>query len=51
MQENSILELQTAMKEGVESARSITEAFLSRIEALDQAGPGIQSVIEINPLS
>ncbi len=37
------------MKSGKWTARSITEAYLSRIEAVDRSGPSIRSVIETNP--
>ena len=47
--ERSISELQTAMTSGPENARSIAGAFLDRIAAYDQAGPHVNSVIEINP--
>jgi amidase len=44
-----ISDLQDGMKSGQYTARSIAEKYLSRIEAVDQHGPEINSVIEINP--
>ena len=37
------------MESGSETARSIAEKYLARIEEIDQAGPGVNAVIEINP--
>ena len=37
------------MKSGKHTARSIAELYLSRIDAIDEDGPGINSVIETNP--
>jgi len=41
--------LQQKMKSGEMTSRSITELYLKRIDAIDKAGPTINSVIEINP--
>ena len=49
MTELTILELQAGMQTGELTARSITEIYLRRIAELDQAGPTLNSVIEINP--
>jgi len=49
LDETSISDLQDGMKSGKYTARSITEKYLSRIEAIDKQGPAINSVIEINP--
>ncbi len=49
VQEHSIFELQTAMAAGELTALSITEMYLARITEIDQAGPRLDSVIEINP--
>ena len=48
-EEASISDLQARMKSGEISARSLTQAYLSRIEELDKGGPGLNSVIELNP--
>src|SRR5438132_4976360 len=37
------------MKSGRSSSKSITEAYLARIEAIDKRGPGINAIIELNP--
>ncbi len=42
-------DLQRLMESGEHTARSITEAYLGRIEALDRQGPELRSMIEINP--
>ena len=42
-------DLQRLMESGEHTARSITEAYLGRIEALDRQGPELCSMIEINP--
>ena len=41
--------LQRMMESGEHTARSVTEAYLGRIEALDRQGPELRSMIEINP--
>ncbi len=47
--ELSIAELQEGMQSGKWTARSIAEKYLARIEAIDRKGPGLRSVIEVNP--
>ena len=42
-------DLQGMMESGEHTARSITEAYLGRIEALDRQGPELRSMIEVNP--
>jgi amidase len=49
LEELTIDELQRKMQSGELTARSITEMYLKRIEAIDKNGPTINSVIEINP--
>ncbi len=49
LDEITISELQTKMKSGQYTARSITQKYLERIEEIDRRGPGINSVIETNP--
>ena len=49
MQEKSIKEIITGIYTGSQSARSTLEIFLERIKTHDQAGPGVNSVLEINP--
>ncbi len=47
--EATIAELQDGMKTGKWTARSITEAYLARIDAIDATGPALRSVLERNP--
>ncbi|HET7206018.1 MAG TPA: amidase [Terriglobales bacterium] len=49
LDEITIGDLQAGMKSGQYTTRSIAEKYLSRIDAIDKQGPGINSVIEINP--
>jgi amidase len=49
IEEAGILDLQKRMAGGRLTAQSLAGQYLARIEALDQRGPGINSVIEINP--
>jgi amidase len=49
MEEFTIIELQERMGAGKLSARELTRAYLERIALLDQAGPNLGSIIEINP--
>lgn len=49
LEEATILDLQKRMVSGQESARSLTEKYTGRIEALDRRGPALRSVLEINP--
>jgi amidase len=47
--ETSITELQALMGEGKLTSKSLTKAYLKRIEKIDKAGPKLNAVIEINP--
>lgn len=47
--ELTISELQDGMKSGKDSARSLAEKYLARIQAVDKRGPAVNSVIETNP--
>jgi amidase len=47
--EATIFDLQARMKAGEISARSLTQAYLDRINEIDKSGPAINSVIEVNP--
>jgi len=47
--EITITGLQEGMKSGQLTARSIAEKYLARIDAIDKHGPGLNSVIELNP--
>jgi amidase len=41
--------LQARMASGKDTARSLAEKYLSRIEAIDRSGPTLHAVIEVNP--
>ena len=45
----TISELQEQMATGALTARALVEMYLERIETLDQGGPGLNAVIEVNP--
>ena len=47
--EVSISDLAASLASGDRTARSVTAAYLSRIEQLDRQGPTLRSVIETNP--
>jgi amidase len=49
MQEWTIAELQGKMSSGELTARQLAEMYLSRIALIDEGGPGINSVLELNP--
>lgn len=49
LEEATIAGLQEAMKAGRLSAVSLTDFYLARIEDIDRRGPGLNSVIEVNP--
>ncbi len=47
--EFTVAQLQEAMSQGRISSEGLTRYYLDRIFALDQNGPGVNSVIELNP--
>ena len=49
LEEITVDALQEAMASGEWTARSITEAYLARIEQVNLEGPGLRAVIETNP--
>jgi amidase len=49
LDEASITELREGLESGKHTARSLTEKYLARIEAIDRKGPALRSVIELNP--
>jgi len=49
LDEATVADLQEAMESGRHTARSITEAYLGRIEALNRNGPELRAIIETNP--
>lgn len=49
LEEITINDLQRGLRERMVTARTLTEQYLDRIKKVDQSGPGLNSVIEINP--
>jgi amidase len=49
LHEATVSDLQEGMASGRLTARSITELYLARIEAIDRGGPELRSIIETNP--
>ena len=49
LDETTVAALQQRMESGQETARSLAEKYLARIDAIDRQGPMLHSVIEINP--
>ena len=49
LEEARIADLQARMASGRETARTLAEKYLARIEAVDRGGPALRSVIETNP--
>jgi amidase len=47
--EATIAELQTEMASGKLTSVELTQEYIARIRALDQSGPNVNSVIELNP--
>jgi amidase len=47
--EATVAELQAEMASGALTSEELTQEYISRILALDQKGPGVNSVIELNP--
>jgi Asp-tRNAAsn/Glu-tRNAGln amidotransferase A subunit and related amidases len=45
----TVAELQPAMASGTLTSEALTEEYIARIIAIDQNGPGVNSVIELNP--
>ncbi len=49
LEEATIADLQQRMQSGRDTARSLVEKYLARIDAVDRSGPGLHSVLEVNP--
>ena len=47
--EASVAELQEAMAAGRVTSRQLTARYLARVKAIDQAGPRLNAIIEVNP--
>ncbi|MEN2750883.1 amidase family protein [Psychrobacter sp. FBL11] len=51
IEELTIADMQTHLKNGSLTVRGLVEAYLDRIEAIDRSGPTLNSIITINPLA
>ncbi|MGH9365138.1 MAG: amidase family protein, partial [Thermoanaerobaculia bacterium] len=49
LEEATIADLQKRMRSGELTARSLVEKYVSRIGSMDQRGPTLRAVLEINP--
>ncbi len=49
LEEATIADLRAALETRQLSVRELAEMYLARIEAIDQSGPGLNSIIEVNP--
>ena len=49
LEEATIATLQQRMAAGQDTARSLAEQYLARIDAIDRRGPTLHSIIETNP--
>lgn len=49
LEEKTISEFQDALATGTLTARGLAEMYQKRIQALDQDGPALKSVLELNP--
>jgi len=47
--EATVAQLQAEMASGKLTSENLTKEYLARIIALDQNGPGVNAVIELNP--
>src|SRR5947209_8418741 len=47
--EATIAQLQAEMAAGKLTSRDLTKEYIARINALDQSGPGVNAIIELNP--
>lgn len=49
LEETTIPEIQTAIESDLLTSKELTKLYLNRIDAYDEQGPNINSIIEINP--
>ncbi len=49
LEEATLTDLAEAMQKGRQTARSLCERYLARIEAMDTKGPALRAMIETNP--
>src|SRR5690349_9607990 len=47
--EATVAQLQAEMASGTLTSEALTQEYIDRIKALDQNGPGVNAVIELNP--
>jgi amidase len=47
--EMTVAEIEAQMAVGTLTSEQLTKAYIARIAALDQSGPGVNAVIELNP--
>ena len=47
--EATVAQLEAEMASGKLTSEALTKEYIARIQALDQSGPGVNSVIELNP--
>jgi amidase len=47
--EATVAQLQAAMASGSLTSEQLTRAYITRIFALDQGGPGVNAIVELNP--
>jgi amidase len=49
LEEATVVDLQKRMASGADSAKTLCEKYVARIEAVDRSGPGLRAILEINP--
>ncbi|KAA0991793.1 amidase [Dyadobacter aurulentus] len=49
LEEMTVAEMQKRMKEGKLTARKLTQFYLDQIKTIDENGPALKAVIELNP--
>ena len=49
LEEATVADLQKRMETGRDTSRSLVDKYLARIDSVDRSGPGLRSVLEINP--
>src|ERR1700730_196533 len=49
LEEATVADLQKRMASGQDSARSLCEKYMARIDAMDRKGPTLRALLEINP--
>src|SRR5205085_1800516 len=49
LEEATVAQLQARMEAGQDTARTLVDKYIARIQAVDRSGPQLKSVLEINP--